>query len=210
MYRLSFAAQKMDHAFVTESGPTWGTGRQYKGKRIVEFVPNRAGHYKAAPRTFVEYTGVGKATAAGLAAAPDGLYFTDLYKDVDFETPTDRGAKVWRVRETKRPRISRLRLRPRTFRTRRPRARIGGARVRYRASEPAMVSARIRRVPGGRRVRLGARPRDRAHTGLNRFRIRGRAARRRLKPGRYVLILRARDLAGNRSRPARARFRIVR
>jgi len=193
-----FAAEKMDHAFVTESGPTWGTGRQYKGKRIVEFVPDRAGRYKVPPRTLVEYTGVGKATAAGLAAAPDGLYFTDLYKDVDYTSPIQRGAKVWRVRETTRPRISRLRFKPRTF------------RVSYLASEPAAVSARIRRVPGGRRVRLGASLSDLADTGPNRFRLTGRAARTRLQPGRYVLTLRAEDLAGNRSRPARARFRIAR
>jgi len=193
-----FAAEKMDHAFVTESGPTWGTGRQYKGKRIVEFVPDRRGRYRAAPRTFVAYTGVGKATASGLAAAPEGLYFTDLYKDVNYASPIERGAKVWRVRETRRPRISRLRFKPRKLRT------------RYVVSEPAVVGAMIRRLPGGRRVRLGVSRADRADTGSNRFRVAGRAARKRLEPGRYVLILRARDVAGNRSRPARVRFRIVR
>jgi hypothetical protein len=41
---------------------------------------------------------VGKATAAGLAAGPDGLYFTDLYKDRDFVSPIDRGANLLRVR----------------------------------------------------------------------------------------------------------------
>jgi glucose/arabinose dehydrogenase len=193
-----FAAQKMDHAFVTESGPPWGTGRQHKGKRIVEFVPDRRGRYRARPRTFVEYTGVGKATTAGLAAAPDGLYFTDLYKDVESESPTERGAKLWRVRETTKPRISRIRFKPRTL------------RVTYVASESAVVSATIRRLPDGRRARLGASRSDQAETGRNRFRVTGRAAHNRLEPGRYVLILRARDLAGNISRPARAHFRIER
>jgi glucose/arabinose dehydrogenase len=192
-----FAAQKMDHAFVTESGPTWGTGPQFKGKRIVEFVPDRRGRYRAKPRTFVEYTGIGKATTSGLAAAPEGLYFTDLYKDLKYASPIQRGAKLWLARETKKPRISRLRFRPRTL------------SARYVASEPAVVSAKIRRV-GGPRVSLGARLRDRGETGPNRFRLAGRAARKRLKAGRYVLILRARDVAGNRSRPARARFRILR
>ena len=42
-----FAAQKMDHAFVTEAGPPWAPGRQHKGKRIVEFVPDRRGRYRA-------------------------------------------------------------------------------------------------------------------------------------------------------------------
>ena len=49
---------------------------------------------------------------------------------------------------------------------------------------------------------------DVADTGFNRFRR--RALRARLEPGRYVLILRARDVAGNISRPERVRFRIVR
>jgi glucose/arabinose dehydrogenase len=193
----AFAAQKMDHAFVTETGPTWGTGPQYEGKRIAEFVPNRAGDYDARPRPFVEYTGVGKATTAGLAAAPEGLYFTDLYKDVHYTSPIERGAKVWRVRETTKPRISRLRFKPRR------------ARVRYVASEPAVVTATIRRLPGRQRVRFGARLSDMADIGSNRFRLE-RAVRTRLERGRYVLTLRARDVAGNRSRPARARFRIVR
>jgi hypothetical protein len=193
-----FAAQKMDHAFVTESGPTWSTGPQFKGKRILEFAPDRRGRYKRAPRAFVEYTGVGKATAAGLAAAPEGLYFTDLYKDVKYKSPIERGAKIWLVRETTKPRISRLRFEPRTL------------RARYVASEPALVSATIRPAAGGPRVALGETPSDRADTGSNRFRVAGRTVRKRLVPGRYVLTLRARDLAGNRSRPARAAFRIAR
>lgn len=192
-----FAAAKMDHAFVTETGPTWGEGPQYKGKRIVEFVPNRTGRYKPRARPFVEYTGVGKATTAGLAAAPEGLYFTDLYKDLDYSSPIDRGAKLWLVRETTRPRISKLRFRPSEL------------RVRYRASEKAAVSGKIKRARGGRRVSSGGRIRDRAKRGANRFRL-SRVVRRRLGPGRYVLTLRARDLAGNRSRPARTRFRIAR
>ena len=191
-----FGEAKMDHAFVTESGPTWGTGRQYKGKRIVEFIPGKGGRLRTPPRTFVEYTGVGKATAAGLAVAPEGLYFTDLYKDVDYASPIERGAKVWRVRETIKPRISRVRVRRRTL------------RVKYRASEAAVVSVKIQRLRGGRRARVRARRSDVADTGRNRFRLAGRV-RSRLEPGWYVLTLRARDLAGNRSRPARASFRVV-
>jgi hypothetical protein len=38
-----FPAEKMDHAFVTESGSTWATGPQANGKRIVEFVLDAAG-----------------------------------------------------------------------------------------------------------------------------------------------------------------------
>lgn len=93
-----FPAAKFDHAFVTESGPTWADGPQTQGKRIVEFVLNGSGGLVSGPTTLVEYAGSGKATAVGLAAGPDGLYFTDLYKDVGFDSPIDPGANVLRVR----------------------------------------------------------------------------------------------------------------
>jgi glucose/arabinose dehydrogenase len=96
-----FPASKMDHAFVTESGPTYASGPQPLGKRIVEFVPdalsNELGDH---PHGLVEYTGTGQATAAGLAPGPDGLYFTDLYKDQDASDPTEPGARLLRVRYT--------------------------------------------------------------------------------------------------------------
>jgi PKD repeat protein len=50
------------------------------------------------PRTFLEYIGTGKATACGMAAGPDGLYFTDLYTDASQDNPIAPGANVLRVR----------------------------------------------------------------------------------------------------------------
>ncbi len=93
-----FSEKKMDRAFITESGPTWASGPQALGKRIVEFDLDANGRLRAGPGNFVEYTGTGKATAVGLAAGPDGLYFTDLYKDQDYDSPIDRGANVLRVK----------------------------------------------------------------------------------------------------------------
>jgi len=93
-----FPPEKMDHLFVTESGPTYASGPQVNGKRISEFVLDEEGHLLSGPTPFVEYSGSGKATAAGVAAGPDGLYFTDLYKDLDFTSPIDPGANVLRVR----------------------------------------------------------------------------------------------------------------
>ncbi len=93
-----FPADKQGVAFVTESGATWGTGPQAIGKRITQFVLDAAGNRLSGPTPFVEYVGSGKATVCGLAAGPDGLYFTDLYKDLDYVTPVDTGANVLRIR----------------------------------------------------------------------------------------------------------------
>jgi glucose/arabinose dehydrogenase len=93
-----FPLEKMDHAFVTESGGTWATGPQRNGKRIVAFGLDAAGKLLSGPTTLVEYTGSGKASASAIAAGPDGLYFADLYKDLDYQTPIDRGANILRVK----------------------------------------------------------------------------------------------------------------
>jgi len=92
-----FPERKFDTAYVTESGPTWGSARQAVGKRISEVVLD-GDELVRGPVPFVEYDGTGKATAVALAAGPDGLYFSDLYKDFDFQSPVDRGANVYRVR----------------------------------------------------------------------------------------------------------------
>ena len=95
-----FPPEKMDHAFVTESGPTYAPGPQLLGKRISEFVFDLAGTRISGPVPLVTYAGAGRATATALAAGPDGLYFADLYKDFGASTPIDRGASVFRVRWT--------------------------------------------------------------------------------------------------------------
>lgn len=95
-----FPAEKMRSAFVTESGATWATGPQERGKRITEFVIGADDTLESEPTTFAQYNGSGKATAAGLTAGPDGLYFTDLYRDYGYESPFDAGANVFRVEWT--------------------------------------------------------------------------------------------------------------
>ncbi|MBX3378071.1 MAG: PQQ-dependent sugar dehydrogenase [Phycisphaeraceae bacterium] len=93
-----FPASKQGNAYITESGPTWGTGPAWIGKKITEWVLDASGGLVSGPVTLVEYNGPGKATVAGLAAGPDGLYFTDLYKDLNATGPTDTGANVLRIR----------------------------------------------------------------------------------------------------------------
>lgn len=93
-----FPVAKRGHAFVTESGPTYAPGRQALGKRITEFVLDAAGNRVSGPTPFVEYVGDGYATAVGLAAGPDGLYFTEFYRDRNTTGPTATGGRVLRVR----------------------------------------------------------------------------------------------------------------
>jgi glucose/arabinose dehydrogenase len=92
-----FPASKQDHAFVTESGSTYANGTGI-AKSVVEFVVNGSGGYVSGPTTLIQYNGAGYATAVGLAAGPDGLYFTDLYKDLDAVSPIDPGANVLRIK----------------------------------------------------------------------------------------------------------------
>jgi glucose/arabinose dehydrogenase len=92
-----FPANRLDHAFVTESGATYAQGQQTIGKRISEFVLDLSGNRVAGPIPFVEYVGDGYATAVGLAAGPDGLYFSDLYKDEQTTGPTNSGARILRI-----------------------------------------------------------------------------------------------------------------
>lgn len=93
-----FPAERFDRAYVTESGPTWASGFQEHGKRITEWILDSGGDLVEGERDVIVYNGSGKASAAALAAGPDGLYFSDLYKDEGYGSPIDRGANILRVR----------------------------------------------------------------------------------------------------------------
>ena len=94
-----FPASTLGHAFVTESGPTYANGPTTRGKWITEFVLNAAGTaLDSGPTRLIEYTGTGRATVSGLAFGPDGLYFTDLYKDHGATSASDTGAQVLRIK----------------------------------------------------------------------------------------------------------------
>jgi glucose/arabinose dehydrogenase len=93
-----FPPDRFGRAYITESGPTWATGYQDRGKRITEWILDSNGDLVEGERDVIVYNGSGKATAVALAAGPDGLYFSDLYKDQDYQSPIDRGANILRVR----------------------------------------------------------------------------------------------------------------
>lgn len=96
-HAAGFPEDKHDHAFVSESGPTYGSGPQSRGKRIVEFAFNGDGSVSG-PTTLMEYNGTGKFSVAGLTSGPNGLYFTSLYPDDEALGPAGNDAKVFRVR----------------------------------------------------------------------------------------------------------------
>lgn len=105
-----------------------------------------------------------------------------------------------------------------------------GTRIRYSLSEAATVTFAVQRRTVGRRVRGRCRKRTRANrsrkhctrfvpvaafaqpaaAGANTTRFSGRIGRRALKPGRYRMLLVARDAAGNASTPAKLAFRVIR
>ena len=93
-----FPASMQDHAFVSESGPTYASGSQSNGKRITEFTLDANGDVVNGPDTLVEYVGTGRSSVVALAAGPDGLYFSSLYEDSGDSGPTASGARIYRVR----------------------------------------------------------------------------------------------------------------
>jgi hypothetical protein len=108
------------------------------------------------------------------------------------------------------PMLRRLTVRPRHARR--------GAVVSYTLSEAARVRFRVRRcVPRNRGLRRCARyKRFRpgfthvGRAGRNRFRFTGRVGGRRLRAGRWRLVARPTDAAGNRGHAVHTSFRIVR
>jgi sugar lactone lactonase YvrE len=108
------------------------------------------------------------------------------------------------------PRITKLSLKPNRFR--RGRGRHHGTHIRFRLSERSRVLFRIERRTrkGWSHVGDFTKTRRAGRSSIafsGRFKYRGRT--RVLKAGHYRLKVRARDAAGNRSRLAQRRFRVV-
>ena len=115
------------------------------------------------------------------------------------------------------PRILGLTLRPSTFRafprggSVRAAAAPRGTRVSYRLSKAARGRFTVARLRKGRRPqRLRGSFTHAGAQGANVFRFTGRLARKKLRPGRYRLTMRATDADGRASASLSARFKIVR
>jgi DNA-binding beta-propeller fold protein YncE len=104
------------------------------------------------------------------------------------------------------PLISGFTVSPRRIRTN------GRSSFRFRLSERATARIVIERISPGRRAarRLGTLTFRNRPAALNRITFRGRIRGRALPNGSYRATITATDPAGNRSRPRRAGFRVVR
>ena len=90
-----------------------------------------------------------------------------------------------------------------------------GSRIRYSLSEAAGVTLRFQRTvtnrsTGRRRWVTAGTLRRAGVAGVNRVRFSGRIGRRALRAGKYRLILRATDAAGNAAKAKPQRLRVVR
>jgi hypothetical protein len=117
------------------------------------------------------------------------------------------------VLDTIAPAIATFRLSPSVFRAARSGPALSalvGTHISVALSEAATVTFRVTRRVAGRWVRKRGRIVRKLGPGTTRLRYRGRLAGRTLPPGRYRLLVRARDAAGNLSSQRRAPFLIVR
>jgi hypothetical protein len=103
------------------------------------------------------------------------------------------------------PILSRLRVSPSRLRRH--------ARISYRLSEPATVRFTVERARRRHRhvshVALRSAFTMTGVAGSNRLRFSGRLGHRALRPGRYRLVARPTDSAGNIGAPRRTSFRVV-
>ena len=115
--------------------------------------------------------------------------------------------------DTVAPAIASVRLSPSVFRAARSGPALSalvGTHISITLSEASTVTFRVARFVAGRWVRRRGRIVRELSPGTSRLRYRGRLAGRTLPPGRYRLLVRARDAAGNLSSQRRAPFVIVR
>jgi hypothetical protein len=119
--------------------------------------------------------------------------------------------------DTTRPVASLLTMTPSTIRTAAARAgqrRRASARISYALTEAAStrftVQRVVRRSGRTRFVRVRGSFTDAGEVGGNRLRFRGRVGGKRLRAGRYRLIARPTDAAGNAGLPVRTKFAVTR
>jgi hypothetical protein len=144
----------------------------------------------------------GEAARASTEATGELLVQADVEPDVDGDGLGDE-TQDRAIGKAGAPRLSKLSLAPTAFRS--------SSKLRYSLSEAAKVSIRIeRRTKAGRFARLRGALSDDGEAGRNAKSIKRRLAGRRLAAGRYRLVIKATDDAGNVSGAKRIAFSIKR
>lgn len=99
-----FPVEYYGRAYVTQSGGTFAGGPgSPTSKSITEWVINGSGQLVSGPRAIAFYNGGGQSSVAAIAAGPDGLYFSDLYKEDSPNNPIAPGANILRIRYSPPP-----------------------------------------------------------------------------------------------------------
>lgn len=105
--------------------------------------------------------------------------------------------------DVKKPTLSGVSLKRRLFQGTR------GATATARISERGKLEAEYYRLQPKGRLRFNGYAEWRALAGVNRIALGARGAHFKARPGRYVAVLHATDLAANASKPVRRRFTIL-
>ncbi len=87
-----------NRAFISQSGSTWASGPGTTREKVIsEIILSPTGQLLRGPIPVAAYNGFGKSSASALTAGPDGLYFSELYKEDDFANPAARGSRIFRL-----------------------------------------------------------------------------------------------------------------
>ena len=95
--KTSFPSEYRSRLFVGLAGGPYDLGHLLLTKKIQQFDLDNAGNV-VSTSTFLDYVGAGRATVIGVAAGPDGLYFTDLFGENGFDQFGQTHANVYRIR----------------------------------------------------------------------------------------------------------------
>jgi hypothetical protein len=147
----------------------------------------------------------GQGPRGSTEATGELLVQADIEPDADSDGLGDQtqDPAVRPAADSSAPRLSKLSLAPAAFRS--------SSKLGYSLSEAAKVSIRIeRRTKNGRFARLRGALSDNGEAGKNTKSIKRRLAGKKLASGRYRLVLKATDAAGNASSAQRIAFRIKR
>jgi hypothetical protein len=180
-----------------------GWGGDCSGAEACTLTMSAARSVQAQFEAVSEPTPTPTPTTAGVTTTNDTTPTAELGSNA--ATPSDGIA----------PAITRLGLSPPAFHAARSGPALAaavGARVSMTVSEPATVTFRVSRYVAGRQrwTLLRGRIARSLPAGANALRYRGRIAGRTLRPGRYRLLVRARDAAGNLSSQRRTTFVVLR